>query len=208
MHESFPPGGDTPHTWLQSHGFGLGMGWGAFVAALLLVFILGLRPDLAQAVQLPLFWLKLAFTGTMVAASLAAAHRVSAPGASLGWMPAALATPVFALWCLAAFSLARADRAEWPELLLGSMWAMCMVSIVLLSLPVLIGMFWALRRLAPARWRQAGAAGGLVAGSTAGLIFAFHCPDLAVPFLGSVYLLAMLIPAGLGVLLAPFVLRR
>ena len=208
MGDSFRPGGNPPHTWLQSHGFGVGIGWGAFVATLLMLLFLGIREDLAEAVQLPMFWLKLAFTGTLVGASVLAAQRLSLPGVPLGWVPAALATPVFAMWCLAAFALARAERSEWPELLLGSMWAMCMVSIVLLSLPVLVGMFWALRRLSPARWRQAGAAAGLVAGSTAGLIFAFHCPDLGAPFIGSVYLLAMLIPVGLGALLAPFVLRR
>ena len=195
-------------TYFHGNSFAVGMGWGAFAATLLMLFILGLRPDLAEAVQLPMFWIKIAFTATLVAASVLAAQRLSQPGVPLGWAPAGLATPVFAMWCLAAFALARADRAEWPTLLLGGMWAMCMLFIVLLSLPVLIGMLWALRRLAPPRLHEAGGAAGLVAGSTGGLIYAFHCPELAAPFIGTVYLFSMLIPVGLGVMIAPHVLRR
>ena len=84
-------------TYFHGNSFAVGMGWGAFAATLLMLFILGLRPDLAEAVQLPMFWIKIAFTATLVAASVLAAQRLSQPGVPLGWAPAGLATPVFAM---------------------------------------------------------------------------------------------------------------
>ena len=43
-------------------GFGqryaLALGWGAFAATLLMALALGVRPDLAEAARLPMFWTK------------------------------------------------------------------------------------------------------------------------------------------------------
>jgi hypothetical protein len=38
-------------------------------------------------------------------------------------------------------------------------------------------------------------------------VYAFHCPELAAPFLGVWYVLGMLIPAALGALIGPRVLH-
>src|SRR5690348_11431169 len=134
--------------------FFLGMGCGAFVAALLTLFLLGVRPDLAEAVQLPVFWIKLAFAGTLMAAAVLGARRLAGPGKPPAWLPAVVALPVLAVWCFAAFALARVNPEAWPELLLGKMWAMCTSLIVVLSLPVLIGVLLGMRGgLLPARPR-------------------------------------------------------
>jgi hypothetical protein len=189
--------------------FFLGMGFGAFVAALLTMFVLGVRPDLAEAVRLPMFWVKLAFAGTLLAASALAAVRLQRPGVPLAWLPAAVAMPVLAMWCFAAFALARAHPEEWPQLVLGDMWLMCTALIVALSVPVLVGVLWGMRGgLLPARPRLAGGAAGLAAGATAALIYTLHCPEMNAPFVAVWYSVGMLVPAGLGALLGPRLLRN
>jgi len=39
------------------------------------------------------------------------------------------------------------------------------------------------------------------------LVYTFHCPELAAPFLGTWYVLGMLIPTALGAIIGPLVLR-
>jgi hypothetical protein len=64
-----------------------------------------------------------------------------------------------------------------------------------------------MRGLAPTRLRLAGAGVGLLAGAAGAFVYAFHCPELAAPFLGMWYLLGMAIPTALGALLGPRALR-
>lgn len=183
------------------------MGWGALGAALLMAILLGVRPDIGDAVRLPMFWTKLVFAGSLAAASLLAAMRVSRPGVRLAWVPAALAAPVLAMWLLAALSLAATDRSQWPELFFGETWKSCPFLIAMLSVPVFIAATWAMKGLAPTRLRLAGAAAGLLAGSTGALVYGLHCPEAGAPFLGFWYLLGMLIPTSVGTLLGPRLLR-
>jgi len=86
--------------------------WGASGAALLMVILLRPRPDLAAAMLLPMFWVKIAFVTSFAAASLLAALRLSRPGLSLAWVPGALFAPLLAIWLLATIVLARADAAQ------------------------------------------------------------------------------------------------
>ena len=88
------------------------IGWGALGAALLMAALLGVRPDLAAAILLPMFWVKFAFVACLAAASLLVVLRLSRPGLRLAWVPGALAAPVLAIWLLAAFALMRADAAQ------------------------------------------------------------------------------------------------
>ncbi len=187
--------------------FAIAMGWGAFAATLLMAILLGVRPDLAEAALLPMFWAKLGYAGALTAASLVAAVRLSRPGIPLAGAPGAMAATVLAMWALAAVALARATPSQWPQLLLGQTWQSCPFLITVLSLPVFITVLWAMKGLAPTRLRLAGGAAGLLAGATGALIYALHCPELEAPFLGVWYLLGMLIPASAGLLLGPRLLR-
>src|SRR5213080_2580482 len=47
----------------------MAIGWGAFGAALLMAVMLGVRPDLGQAVSRPMFWVKIAYAITLLLAS-------------------------------------------------------------------------------------------------------------------------------------------
>jgi hypothetical protein len=176
-------------------------------AAALMLALLGLNPELARYTSLPMFWVKLAFPALLVLAGLAAASRLARPGASLARVPAALAAPAIAMWVLAGIALVSAAPGERVPLLLGSTWTACPFNIAVLSVPAFIAVLWAMKGLAPTQLRLAGASAGLLAGALGALVYALHCPELAAPFLGVWYVFGMLIPAALGALVGPRILR-
>lgn len=118
-----------------------------------------------------------------------------------------LGLPLLLVWLGAALSLAGAAPEARAELIFGRTWRTCALNISLLSIPVFIAIFRALRSLAPTRLRQAGAAGGLLAGAIATLAYCLHCPEMGIPFWGVWYLLGMLLPTLLGAALGPRLLR-
>jgi len=187
--------------------YALAIGWGGLASALLMAVMLGVRPDIAQAAMLPMFWAKIAYAGTLASGGLVAAVRLSRPGAELDRVPGVLAAIVLAMWALGAFSLLRADQEQWPSLLLGETWRVCPFLIAVLSVPVSVAVLWAMKGLAPTRLRLAGGAAGLLGGACAALVYSLHCPEMGAPFIGLWYLLGMLIPAAAGALAGPRLLR-
>ena len=198
-------GAVRPHQALRRHLAALA--WASLGAALLMAGLLGPRHDLAQALLLPMFWVKVAFAACLVAGSMVAALRLSRPGLRLTWVPGALGAPVLALWLLAALVLARADPTQRAILFFGDTWDVCPFLIALLSVPGFIASMWAMKGLAPTRLRLAGAAAGLFAGAVATLVYCLHCPEMAAPFIAFWYVLGMLIPTAVGALLGPRLLR-
>jgi hypothetical protein len=176
-------------------------------AALLMITLLGPRHDLAEAVVLPMFWVKFGFVACLAVAGLLAALRLSRPGRGLAWVPTALAAPVIAIWLLAALVLAQADAAQRTVLFFGATWDSCPFLIALLSAPAFAAAVWAMKGLAPTRLHLAGAAAGLLSGTLGALVYSLHCPELGAPFIGFWYLLGILIPAAGGALLGPRLLR-
>ncbi|KAF0164718.1 MAG: hypothetical protein FD157_1882 [Rhodocyclaceae bacterium] len=181
--------------------------FGATGAILLMVMLLGVRTDLAHALFLPRFWIKAGVVTCVTIASLVLALRLSQPGRRLGRVPSALVAPVLAVWILAAVVLINADPLQRTRLFLGDTWAVCPFLIAMLSVPVFGSTIWAMRGLAPTRLRLAGAAAGLLAGTTGALVYCIHCPEMEAPFLGFWYLLGMLIPAAVGALSGRLLLR-
>lgn len=187
--------------------FRLAVGSGGLSAALLLVVALGVRPDIGQVVLTPTFWIKLAFPASMAAAGVVAAERLSRPGMRLGGVWAALAVPVLAVWCMGIVAFAHAEPVQRHALIFGSTWESCPLNIAMLSIPAFMGVFWAMKGLAPTRLALAGASAGLLAGAVAAFVYAFHCPEAAAPFLGIWYVAGMAIPALIGALLGPRLLH-
>jgi hypothetical protein len=189
------------------HRYLMALGWGAFGATLVMAIMLGVRPDLGSAALLPMFWVKLAFPGVLLAGALWAASRLARPGARLGRAPLLIAAPVLVMWLLACAVLLNAAPADRDALIYGISWSVCPFYIALVSAPAFIAALWTMKGLAPTRPAVAGAASGLLAGALGALVYALHCPEMAAPFLGIWYLLGMLIPAGAGALLGPLLLR-
>jgi hypothetical protein len=187
--------------------YGIAIACGTVGAGLLMALFLGFNPALRAELQLPLFWVKVLFAAFVVAASLFAVVRLSRPGAPVAALPVALAAPVLAIWVLAAVALIAAQPEERIALLLGQTWRSCPFLIAALSVPAFFSSLWAMRGLAPTRPHVAGAAAGLLAGALATLVYTMHCPELAAPFVGTWYVLGMLIPTAAGALVGPYWLR-
>ena len=64
-----------------------------------------------------------------------------------------------------------------------------------------------MKGLAPTRLALAGAMAGLVSGAGGALLYALYCTEMAAPFLGIWYVLGMSIPAAIGAVVGPWVLR-
>ncbi|MQG91617.1 DUF1109 domain-containing protein [Pseudomonas sp. MN1F] len=186
---------------------GLAVLLGGLAAVLMTLAIYGVRSDLAEVARTPLFWAKVALPSSLAVLGLWLTSRLATPGVRGGLAWGLLGLPLLLLWLGAALSLAGAPLDARADLLLGRTWRTCALNITLLSLPGLVSVFWALRGLAPTRLRQAGAAGGLLAGSTATLAYCLHCPEMGVPFWGLWYVLGMLLPTALGAWLGPRLLR-
>ncbi|ANY88236.1 DUF1109 domain-containing protein [Pseudomonas putida] len=187
--------------------FGVAMVVGALGALVLLAVIYGVRSDLVEVARTPMFWAKLAFPASLALLALRLSQHLARPGSKGGaaWM--ALSVPLLLVWLGAGLSLAGATPDARADLILGRTWRTCALNIGLLCVPAFIAVFWALRGLAPTRLRQAGAAGGLLAGATATLAYSLHCPEMEVPFWGVWYVLGMLVPTAVGALLGPRLLR-
>jgi hypothetical protein len=183
------------------------LGWGALGSVLMMAIWLGVRRDIAAASLLPMFWVKMAYPGALLAGALLAAQRLSRPGVRLGGARLWLAAPVLAMGLLSAVVLLGAEPAGRGPLIYGISWTVCPFYIATLSAPVFIAVMWAMKGLAPARPVPAGAAAGLVAGTVGALAYALYCPEMAAPFLGIWYLGGMLIPSAVGAILGPWLLR-
>lgn len=195
-----------PHMVQRRYAMAL-IGGAIAAAALMLAFIGGMRADILQAATLPMFWVKFGFMAAMVVAALFATLRLGRPGAKLGVASLGVLLPVLFVWLIAAVVLMNAAPGERERLIYGVSWKVCSLNVAMLSAPVFVAALWAMKGLAPTRPALAGAASGLLAGATGAFVYAFYCPEMAAPFLGIWYLGGMLVPALLGALLGPKLLR-
>jgi hypothetical protein len=176
-------------------------------ATILMATLLRVRPDLAEAALLPMFWLKILFVVGLMLAGLVATTRLSRPGMKLGGVPVAIGLLMLAMWLLAAFALIGAAPTERPALFFGTTWKSCPLLIAMLSVPMFVATVWAMKGLAPTRPRLAGFAAGFFSGAAAALVYCLHCPELDAPFIAFWYVLGILIPAVVGSLLGNSLLR-
>ena len=187
--------------------YALALGWGACGAVLLMALWLGVRRDMSAAVWLPMFWVKLAFPAAVLAGALLLALRLSRPGVRMGRALLWVSAPAVLMWLLAAATLAVASADARNTLIFGVSWTVCPFYITTLSMPVWFASLWAMKGLAPTQPAAAGAAAGLVAGAIGALAYSLYCPEMAAPFLSIWYLLGMLIPALMGAVAGPLLLR-
>jgi hypothetical protein len=176
-------------------------------AVVLMLALLGLRPDLGEAVRDAMFWVKLGVPAVLLASALVACTRLARPGSRVGPAGPILLVPIAAIWLLAAVALASTPPSARIALVLGDSSAACVVSIAILAAPTFFAGFWAMQGLAPTRPALAGAFSGLLAGATGALVYALHCPEMAAPFIATWYLLGIAGPAVVGALLGPVLLR-
>lgn len=196
--------GPAPKHWVERR-IGTAAAVGAAASATSAIALLGLNTGLATMGAA--LAVKMGYVAALMLSAAWFADRLSRPG-----------TPWHrALWQVAAVVLAMAlfASATWTgteadqrlDLLLAPSWASCPWRVAALSLPALAATLWALRGLAPTRPRTAGFAAGLLAGSLGALGYALYCPELSPLFVLVWYTAGILIPAVLGALLGPWLLR-
>jgi hypothetical protein len=192
---------------LVARRLALGLAGGAVVSTALMLAWLGPRPDLAEALGTPMFWVKFAYAAVAGLVLASAAARLSRPGARLGGLVVAIALPFALMGTMGAMRLAMAAREAWKALLMGATADVCPWHIAVIGLPLLAGAIWAVRGLAPTRLTLAGLMAGGAAGAIATLIYGFHCPETAAPFVAIWYTLGMALVAALGAALGARLLR-
>lgn len=185
----------------------LGVGAGALVSAVLILLMLGFRPDLWLAMQGATFWMKWGYTLSLAGSAIFATARLARPDPGnlrpLRWG----IVPVLLLAAIGAAELIRTPPENWLEMWLGQSWRVCPWLVLTLAVPIFIGLLWSFRRLAPTRLRAAGAAAGLSAGAFAATIYCLHCPEVSAIFVLTWYSLGILLAAVGGALLGPRLLR-
>jgi len=185
----------------------LGILLGALVSATVVVLALGIRPDLGLAMRGTAFWIKWGYTFSLALAAIVMTVQLARPdSARLRWTWL-LAVPVVLLTGLGVAELARTPPALWLAMWLGHSWMICPWLVLALARPILVGLLWSVRRLAPTRLRAAGAAAGLAAGAFAATVYCIHCPEVSAIFVLTWYSLGILLAASIGALLGPRLLR-
>ncbi|MYM22220.1 DUF1109 family protein [Duganella sp. FT135W] len=179
---------------------------GLVASAVLMLVLLGVRPDLAEEMTQLAFWSKLIFSLALAAAGWLAVKRLSAPGARTAGLPFFLSMPVLLAWFAAALLLVSAVPEARAGMFWGSTWRYCPLLIALISMPIFAATLHFMRNRAPTQLRTAGAAAGFAAGGAAAAVYCLHCPELSIVFVGFWYLLGMLIPAAVGAMIGPRVL--
>jgi hypothetical protein len=180
---------------------------GAVAAFVILIPWLGIRPDLAVAVTGSTYWMKTLYTLGVGVAGFALAERLSRPGAKgrIGWTLAGLF--VIAILTIAVSQLMSTSPDQIRAVFMGSSWDKCPWRILVLSLPGLVVILWAMRRFAPTRPALAGAAAGLLAGGVGATVYGLHCQEVAAPFVALWYSLGMVLTAAVGAVAGSRLLR-
>jgi hypothetical protein len=164
---------------------------GALVTAVILVMLIGVRPDLAAALSSLRFIMKVVVVLVLAAAAIGATVRLSRPDGSPGHWKWGLVAAFSLLVAAVAGELVAIPAWQWEARLLGANWLDCLALIPVLAIPPLIGLFIALRHAAPSDAGYAGAVAGVAAGGIAATIYAAHCPDDSPLFVAAWYTIAI-----------------
>lgn len=185
----------------------LGAFSGAIVSGVVVGSLWGVRPDMPAALHMPSFWIKEMFVLGLTVFGLLAAVNLARPDGKALMATSSAITIVLSLGVLALFQIASTPAELWKHLIMGNTSAVCPWLIMLLAIPISVGLFWAMRRLAPTRLRFAGAAAGLTAGALSALVYSVSCDESAIPFVFIWYGGAIAVMSITGALIGPRLLR-
>lgn len=170
------------------------------VSVILFFVEMGIRPDIATAVENPLFNLKFAVTISLALCAVALSLHLSRPEATLKGVVFLLAIPFGLLAAGIGYEVMTPQRVSWTTRMIGSNSRMCLTAIPLLSLPLLAAALVALRHGAPSRPAVAGAFAGLLSAGLAATLYAAHCTDDSPLFVTLWYTLAIGLVTAVGAL--------
>ncbi len=174
---------------------------GVVVSEALLLSTVGIRPDMASAIETARVLFKIFVTLTLAVTACGLVFRIGRPGAPLRLSSLALLVPLALLAAGTAIELTAIAPDAWETAMLGRNARFCLFFIPVLSLAPLAGFLWALKNGAPERPGLAGAVAGLAAGGVAAALYAWHCPDDSPLFLAAWYTTAIAAVTALGALI-------
>ena len=190
-----------------SLGLVLGVAAGALVSFAAIASWLGWPLTAVPYTGVPAFLMKLAFSVSMLALAGVFLLASGRPGRHLGKRLSWLLLPPALVFVAAAMELTIAAPQFREDAWLGSTWLTCILSITALSIPVLAGITWAFRRLAPTNLPISGFLAGVTSGSAAAVVYALYCPETTATFLASWYTLGILTAGVIGSATATRLLR-
>lgn len=180
---------------------------GALLCFLLVLAVLGVRPDFHAAFLHVSFWMKWSYTLSMAGIGLYLCALLARPVPSTPSRSWLVLVPVGLLAITAAAELARSPSRLWLVMLLGGSWKACPLLVLLLSIPFFAALAFSFRSFAPTQLRAAGAAVGLAASTSGAVFYCLHCPEVSALFVLSWYSLGFATAAGAGAIVGPRILR-
>ncbi len=180
---------------------------GSIVALLALALVLREPLSAVEYTGVPAFTMKLSFAVAMAAAAGLLLFASGRPGQRIGYRLLWLILPPALVGANAIMELTMKAPQVREAALLGTTWQTCLVAIAGLSLPILGGVTWAFRRLAPTNLRLAGLLAGLASGSAAAVVYALFCPETTAAFLATWYTLGIAGAGLIGLVAGPRLLR-
>ena len=175
-----------------------GLGIGFLIALALFLPVLGPRPDLMEAVQRPIVAVKMILPLLLGPVALLLALRSARPttpapaGVKALWIWPAVALGLFL------YAFATTAPGARAVAFLGHSIPICLPAIVVLSAPILIGLFRALKDGAPTRPARCGALAGLAAAGFATALYSTFCNEDSPLFYAVWYSLGIVIVTAAG----------
>jgi hypothetical protein len=152
-------------------------------------------------------WIKLCYAVLLLVGASFLAARLSRPVSSTVTARKAVISVFLIMLLAGAVTLITTPEGERWSSLLGQAWWICPWMLMMLSLPALTAILWAMRSLAPTRLKQAGFAAGLVAGALGAMGYSLACPETSIAFVAIWYSLGIALTGWVGQWLGPKVLR-
>ena len=178
------------------------------VGLTLVAFILfwGIRPDVAIIMRSPFLAAKTALPLLLGGLAVPVGLTLARPGGATR-MSTVLWTVPAILGAFIIAALVVTPPAQWQTAFYGNSISTCLSSIPILSMPILGGVLFALRRGAPEHPAICGAAAGLIAGGLAAAIYSLFCTEDSPLFYGMWYSLAIIGVALVGAAIGSRALR-
>lgn len=180
----------------------------ALVASATVVWVtFGPRPDLVSVIDEPAFLLRQAYTLGISGFAGWLMLRLGQPGAPVKAPTIGLGGVALLAVGLVAWEQAGLDGGTRLGALLGQSWTQCSLRVGVTSLVAAPFIFFAARRLAPARPALAGFTAGILAGALAASAYGLYCAEITVTFVATWYSLGILASGLVGGVLGRWILR-
>lgn len=189
------------------HHLACGIALGGMASLAILLLSVGVQPQLFTASAIGTLAVKLGCLLVVVGYALRAVRALARPGGRSQRVVPPLALIALTLGAIALGQQGGVPVHDRSAFWMGGSWQSCSARIAALSLPLIVGIGWALRRQAPVQLRQAGAVAGLAAGSLAAAIYALACSESSAGFVLLWYSLGIGAASAIGALLGPTLLR-